>query len=48
MKELWYYIQECFENSENYISNIRKAKGIAEYRAAVNVLFSNCDVRKQE
>ncbi len=48
MKELWYYIQECFENSENYISNIRKAKGIAEYRAAVNVLFSNCEVRKQE
>ena len=46
MKELWYYIKESFENSEDYIKDIRKAKNAAEYRAAVNVLFSNCDVKK--
>ena len=48
MKELWYYIKESFENSEDYIKDIRKAKNAAEYRAAVNVLFSNCDVKHPE
>lgn len=45
MKELWYYIKESFEDCEDYIKDIRKAKNVAEYRAAVNVLFSNCDVK---
>lgn len=48
MKELWYYIKESFENSEDYIKDIRKARNAAEYRAAVNVLFSNCDVKQDE
>ena len=45
MKELWYYMKESFEGCEDYIKDIRKAKNAAEYRAAVNVLFSNCDVK---
>ena len=45
MKELWYYIKESFEHYEDYIKMIQKAKNVAEYRAAVNVLFSNCDVK---
>ena len=45
MKELWYYIKESFRDCEDYIKDIRKAKNAAEYRAAVNVLFSNCDVK---
>ena len=45
MKELWYYIQESFEDYDSYVKNIRKSKGIAEYRSAVNVLLSNCKVR---
>ena len=40
MKELWYYIKESFRDCEDYIKDIRKAKNAAEYRAAVNVLFS--------
>lgn len=46
MKELWFYIKESFENADNYIKDIKKAKGAAEYKAAVNVLFSNCDVKQ--
>ena len=45
MKELWYYIQESFKDCDSYVKNIRKSKGIAEYRSAVNVLLSNCKVR---
>ena len=45
MKELWYYIKESFEDCEACIKDIRKAKNAVEYRAAVNVLFSNCDVK---
>ena len=48
MKELWYYIKESFRDCEDYIKDIRKAKNAAEYRAAVNVLFSNCDVKQAE
>ena len=45
MKELWYYIKESFRDCEACIKDIRKAKNAAEYRAAVNVLFSDCDVK---
>lgn len=45
MKEIWSYIKESFKDSEVYMKDIRKAKGAAEYRAAANVIFSNCDVR---
>lgn len=41
MKELWFYMKESFENSDHFVKDIKKAKGIAEYKAAVNVLFSN-------
>ena len=30
--------------SEGYVKDIRKAKGVAEYKAAVNVLLFNCKV----
>jgi len=42
LKELWFYLQDSFEGSEGYVKDIRKAKGVAEYKAAVNVLCSNC------
>ncbi|MGP1433261.1 MAG: tRNA-dihydrouridine synthase [Catonella sp.] len=46
MKELWFYVKESFEDSEHYLKDIKKAKGVAEYRAAVNVLFSNCRIKQ--
>ena len=46
MKELWFYVKESFEDSEHFLKDIKKAKGVLEYRAAVNVLFSNCDVKQ--
>lgn len=45
MKELWFYVKESFEDSEHFLKDIKKAKGVAEYKAAVNVIFSNCGIK---
>lgn len=45
MKELWSYLHESFEGGEKFLKEIKKARQAAEYKAAVNVLFSNCSVR---
>lgn len=44
LKEIWFYLQDSFEGSEAYVKDIKKAKGVAEYRAAVNVLLFNSKV----
>ena len=44
LKEIWFYLQDSFKDCEAYVKDIKKAKGVAEYRAAVNVLLSNCKV----
>ena len=31
MKEIWLYMQECFENSEKMIKKIKKSKNLREY-----------------
>lgn len=42
MKELWNYFQFMFEENEKYIKKIRKAKNFAEYKSAVDAIFSKC------
>jgi len=44
LKEIWFYLQDSFEGSEAYVKDIKKAKGVAEYKAAVNVLLFNSKV----
>lgn len=40
MKELWFYMAEMFVDCEKQIKKIRKAQHLAEYRAAVEQLFT--------
>lgn len=42
MKEHWFYLGNCFENSEKYCKVIRKTSRLAEYHQAVNGIFANC------
>ncbi len=44
LKELWGYLKSSFTGAEPYLKGIKKSENQAEYRAAVNVLFSNCDI----
>lgn len=45
MKELWSYLGTSFLDEGNYLKELRKAKDGAEYRAAVNVIFSACSFK---
>lgn len=45
LKEIWAYLGSSFKEAEPYLKEIRKAKNTAEYKASMNVLFSNCDFR---
>lgn len=40
MKELWTYLEECFEGAEKYQKQIKKANHLSEYESAVNAIFS--------
>ena len=42
MKELWFYMGRNFEGADRYLKDIRKAKDLVRYRAAVRTLFSQC------
>ena len=39
MKELWWYLGKNFQNSEEYLTQIRKSQTIPEYRMAVEGFF---------
>lgn len=43
LKEIWVYLGESFKDDDGFLKDIRKAKNASEYKAAVNVLFSNVD-----
>ena len=42
MKELWWYLGKNFQNSEEYLTQIRKSQTIPEYRMAVEGLLKEC------
>lgn len=44
MKDLWTYLSQSFENSQKHLKKIRKASGYAEYNAAVNCIFNECNI----
>lgn len=44
MKELWFYLGSSFENAERPLKGIKKAQSLSDYRAAVEALFSNCEL----
>lgn len=48
MKELWVYMGELFEEPQKYLKRIRKAERISEYKAAVNALFVERELRGRE
>lgn len=39
MKELWFYLGNCFTNPDNYLKKIKKLQSVAEYRSVVSGLF---------
>lgn len=52
MKELWNYLQYLFEDreeetrKEKYLKQIRKAQRKTDYKAAVNTLFRECEIKQ--
>ena len=44
MKDLWTYLSESFAASDRHLKKIRKASGYAEYKAAVNSIFRECEL----
>ncbi len=43
VKEYWSWLSKSFSGSERYMKDIRKARSLAEYRAAVRNLMANCE-----
>ena len=44
MKELWCYMVYLFQENEKQKKKLMKSKNLAEYEAAVNGLFRECDI----
>lgn len=44
MKEIWSYMADSFADSGKYAKKIRKAQRSADYEAAVNALFRDCEL----
>ena len=47
MKELWTYLGEAFEDSAKPMKKIRKAQRMEEYRAAVESLLMEKQIRRE-
>ena len=45
MKELWFYLEWSFTNTEKYEKKIRKAQHLSDYRLVVKQLFFEQEVR---
>lgn len=43
LKEIWVHLASSFPGAEKYVKRIKKANRLAEYEAAVNVLFAACE-----
>ena len=41
MKELWFYLGNCFENHEKYSKKIKKANKLSEFESAVEAILAN-------
>lgn len=46
MKELWYYMGRNFTGADRSLKEIRKAKTLVQYQAAVRMLFAQCEFDK--
>lgn len=46
MKEIWTYMQTCFEEPEKPLKAIKKARKPEDFQAAVDNLFAVCDLKK--
>lgn len=47
MKELWFYLIECFEDGQKYLKKIKKTQHIVDYRMVVSALFLEKNLRQQ-
>ena len=45
MKELWFYLEWSFTNTEKYEKKIRKAQHLSDYRLVVKQLFFEQELR---
>ncbi len=41
MKEIWFYLGNCFENHEKYSKKIKKANRLSEFEDVVNAILAN-------
>ena len=46
MREFWNYYALSFEDTDNYLKKIRKAKGCAEYHSAAAALLQSCPLHE--
>lgn len=46
VKEYWSWLSKSFTDSERYMKDLRKAKNLAEYKAAVRNLTANCKLEQ--
>ena len=45
MKELWFYLGDCFTNVDKYLKKIKKSERLVAYQAAVDALFHEQELR---
>lgn len=45
MKELWFYLGNCFTNADKYLKKIKKSERLVAYQAAVDALFHEQELR---
>lgn len=48
MKEMWCYMAPLFENYEKYAKKIKKAERLSKYEEAVNALFGEQEIVKEQ
>ncbi len=48
MKEWWFYIAKTLDNCEKPLKQIKKAKNISDYKAAVDMIFSKGELCERE
>lgn len=45
MKELWFYLGDCFTNADKYLKKIKKSERLVAYQATVDALFHEQELR---
>lgn len=45
MKELWFYLGDCFTNADKYLKKIKKSERLVAYQEAVDALFHEQELR---